>query len=565
VARAFPPVRLLLWQQLCFAQNQETSHYPQKKAMNHLERLQFGEHGVRRGGIRFHIYFGSRNPWVLGCLAGIILTAAAVIAWQRRSPPPDWAGLDEAELRAELSRASPDFPKIVRCLAKGRADSPTSLEVSEAITKSALKPNEKSVALAYWESLRAGLSEPTADLVYAAHYVIPLPRANELMGDLYAGQRDFRRAATYYHRELKLGTSDAAKKLVAVLLQERDLPAVRDLTRDAALVAQLPADIQLVLAARQRDWRATIMPLTTIEADLLTPMPLLVSAVTGCVWLLIIIQAAQPKSISAFPAIAPIAAATLGMTGGIAALFVALWQQEIWGLRTTGNFLDYLLYYVMGVAPREEALKLICLLPLLPLLLMRGNRLEMLTVSAAAGLGFAIEENLHVFASTGAASALGRLLTTSFFHVAATGVLGLALCEIFTQPFRKLPAFVFTFCAVVFAHGCYDAFMASHEWFGLVLISMLSFLLLALAFLRALRPLRDPAADQVALPATFIGGLALLIGLSLICVSAEGGFASALRSIALATLTLLMTANMFYWQLGEALRNESDAARLDAS
>ena len=188
-------------------------------------------------------------------------------------------------------------------------------------------------------------------------------------------------------------------------------------------------------------------------------------------------------------------------------------------------------YYLMGVAPREEALKLVCVLPLLPLLLIRGNRLEMLTVSAAAGLGFAVEENLHVFAFAGAANALGRFLTASFFHVAATGVLGLALCEIFTQPLRKLPAFVFIFCAVAFAHGCYDAFLASHEWFGLVLISMLSFLLLALAFFRTLRVLRDPAADQVALPATFIGGVAVLIGLSLICVSADGGFASAVRSV----------------------------------
>jgi RsiW-degrading membrane proteinase PrsW (M82 family) len=534
-------------------------------SMNHLERLQFGDQRLQRGGMRFHVYFGSRNPWVAGCIAGLILSVAIIVAWQRQSQAPDQAQIDDAEIRAELARSSPDFPKVLRGLAKARADSPNSLEVSEAITQSALKSNEKSVALAYWESLRAGFSEPTAELVYAAYYVVPLPRANELAGDLCAARHDVRRAVTYYHRELKLGTAEVAKKLVALLLAERDLPAVRELTADTALVTQLPADIQLVLAARKRDWRATLAPLMTLEVDLLTTVPLLVSAVAGSLWLLIIIQAAQPRSFWSFQAIGPIISMLLGLVGGVGAVFVALWQQEMWGLRTTGDFFDDLLYFVMGVAPREEALKLACVLPLLPLLLVRGHRLEMLTVSAAAGLGFALEENLHLFASMGTAAALGRFLTASFLHVAATGILGLAFCEIFSQPLRKLPAFVFTFCAVVLAHGCYDAFMVSNEGFAVVLISVLSFLLLALGFFRTVRPLRDPASDHVALPTTFIAALALLMGLSLVCVSMTVGFGNAIRATALPATALLMVAHMFYWQLGEGSSHESEAMRLASS
>jgi len=558
------PVRLLLWQQLCLAQNEETPQF-QHRAMNHLERLQFGKDGGDRGRIRFHIYFASRNPWVLGCIATVILTTAMVIAWQRRNLAVGAAEMDGAEVRAELARSDADFSKVLQGLSKARPDSSTSLEISEEIAKSTLKNAEKSVAGAYWESLRAGFSEPNADLVYAAHYVTPLPRANEMAGDLYVGQRDFQRASIYYHREIKLGTAEVAKKLVAVLLEERDLPAVRELTRDATLVTQLPADVQLVLAARSREWRAMMAPLMTIEFDLLAPVPLFVCAFAGCVWLLIIIQAAQPASFFQFRTMGPIIAAALGIAGGVGAVFIGLWQQEMWGLRPTADFFEDLLYFVMGVAPREEAVKLVCVLPLLPLLLVRGSRLEMVTVSAATGLGFALEESLHYIASTGPATGLGRFLTAGLFQIAATGILGLALCELFAQPLRKLPGFVITLCAVVLAHGCYDAFIVSNEWFGLVLISMLSFLLLSLAFFRTLRALRDPALDQLALPATFVAGLSLLIGLSLICVSAEAGFLQAVQSVAIATGALLMVGNMFYWQLGEGTSHELEAARLSAS
>jgi hypothetical protein len=177
----------------------------------------------------------------------------------------------------------------------------------------------------------------------------------------------------------------------------------------------------------------------------------------------------------------------------------------------------------------------------------------MLMVAGCVGLGFAIEENVQYFANAGPAIAFGRFLTANFLHLAATGIIGLAFCDWVLSPLKKLLPFIGKTVAVIFAHGCYDAFIGVEELLALSLVSMMSYMLLALFFFRTLRTLRDPATDQVSIAGTLVVGISILNAAVLVCASMTLGFLPALAALAFTAFGLIMITYMFYWQLGEGM------------
>ena len=80
----------------------------------------------------------------------------------------------------------------------------------------------------------------------------------------------------------------------------------------------------------------------------------------------------------------------------------------------------------MCIGLREEALKLLLFVPLIPFLLNRDD-LEILTVAGLVGLGFALEENINYFQASAGLSAVGRFATANFLHIALTAMCGLTL------------------------------------------------------------------------------------------------------------------------------------------
>jgi RsiW-degrading membrane proteinase PrsW (M82 family) len=100
-------------------------------------------------------------------------------------------------------------------------------------------------------------------------------------------------------------------------------------------------------------------------------------------------------------------------------------------------------------------------LPFVPIFLIRNQRLETLVIGGCVGLGFAVQENLQYFAEVGPTAAFGRFLTANFFHFAATGLVGLALCDWLRSPVAACFHSSGPSSAVIVAHGCYDALSSS--------------------------------------------------------------------------------------------------------
>ena len=179
----------------------------------------------------------------------------------------------------------------------------------------------------------------------------------------------------------------------------------------------------------------------------------------------------------------------------------------------------------------------------------------MIIIAGCVGLGFAVEENLSYFRRGDPSSAFGRFLTANFFHFAATGIIGLALCDTmrdFRGKWWKFPA---TFVVVAAVHGFYDAFISVSSYLFLAL-GLSCFILLSLVFFREVARERGAATDQIFPAATLILGLAALIATILVCASCEYGFSFALDALWSGALSLTIFIYMFYVLFRDGLQED---------
>ena len=116
-----------------------------------------------------------------------------------------------------------------------------------------------------------------------------------------------------------------------------------------------------------------------------------------------------------------------------------------------------LLLFINDVGLREEGIKLLFALPCLGWLLSRPAPPSALTTAALVGLGFATAENRWFFGGHAEPTLLvGRVFSTTALHVAATGLCGGVLSQVWQHRPRVWARFWATFLTVVVAHGLYD-------------------------------------------------------------------------------------------------------------
>lgn len=521
-------------------------------------------------GLGIKLYFWSRSPYVLAGLAALILSIAAGVGWWLRAPDgfsnarPGQAFIDE------LDKPQPDMARVLDLLAGFQRQQAGQTRrvfadvqfsgAGERILRSGLSADDKAVAVAYAESVLTYDGQPSADLLWLAHQVHPLPHANELVADLHAAAKATEKAHQYYDRELRFtpGASAARAKLIELFHDRHDYAAITRALADPAFKTQQTPELALKVAVAGHRWGDLAGPVTAIWRGFFTPLPLALAALAGLVWLVIVLQLGQPQSIVCFRTAVPLLAVVAGMGSTWATLCAVFWQDEMWGLKQTGDLFGDAAYFIGGVGVREELVKLVFFLPFVPLLLARKNRLETIITAGCVGLGFAAAENLIYFASAGPAAAFGRFLTANFMHTAMTGLIGLAFCDALAQPLKKGWVFLVTLPAVSLVHGLYDLILSLpvgsvKEKAGLACVAGMLFILLALYFFHQLRPLRGEATDQVNIAAMLIAGLSLLTGVIFVCAAHQLGFAVAVVCLLLQVFVLGMIAYLFYWQLGEGL------------
>lgn len=347
----------------------------------------------------------------------------------------------------------------------------------------------------------------------------PRRLAAEFLGDIRGRSGDWVGAIDAYRSEVERFPESAHRPLhllVLLLKREDRSEEIGDLMARPELQSHfLPGD-RIDHAIEQRDYLSLFF--LTLKYDLRfdDPWLLVLSLFAASIWFVIVTQYSGRwrTQISLY-----LGALFLGCLSGSLTLYAVLVQEKILNFvhDPTSNLVDQILYCIAGIGLREETLKLLCFLPLAPLLAKRDrDEIDALVCAGLVGLGFALNENSGYVNRGGEFTTWSRFITANFFHIALTGVAGLSLVRCWKRPRRQWDNFLYDFLIVIAAHGVYDAFLIVPQFAGYDIVALVIFAVICYLFLdQATRMMRPQNSMTISPLAIFVVGSALLMGVVL--------------------------------------------------
>lgn len=413
-----------------------------------------------------------------------------------------------------------------------------------------LDGSNRRVLMALLTSLVRDGDRPTGDLLSLTVEDPPIRYANFAAGVYWQHRGRIERSIGAFEREAAFAGADSARgRVVTLCLYAGDFATLDRLLNDPRYAAQFDDGRRLEIAVQRHDWLDVLRLIPTTEYDNVQVGLVALACLAGLIWLVFCVQASQPRSAFGATAALCIAAVGLGVLSITPTLLAGYWQEQVMGLVPRDDLAGGLLFFLAGVGLREELVKLLFVTPLLPILLRRGNELEMLIVAGCVGLGFAAEENIQYYHSYGAIAAPSRFLTANFFHIAATGLCGLALCRAIRNPREGVNQFLSVFLFVVVVHALYDALISLPDLAEASFISLVCFIVLCWQFFREMRERRGAKQDAASLTATFLFGLSFLVAVTLVYMAHDIGLAPAVRFLGPAAAELGIIAYVILREL----------------
>ena len=179
--------------------------------------------------------------------------------------------------------------------------------------------------------------------------------------------------------------------------------------------------------------------------------------------------------------VAAVVAALAGLALGIASIIptivsIAVFDHYFGQWLDNGSLRGEILGQFLSTGPREELLKLLLVVPLLPWLLRQTPALW-LAAGSLVGLGFAMEENISYFAGSSGSALGGRVLTANFLHLALTGMTTYGLCSIIKHPRTHLESGLTIILIAILAHGAYNALFSvpdGGDFFSMMILALIA-------------------------------------------------------------------------------------------
>lgn len=281
--------------------------------------------------------------------------------------------------------------------------------------------------------------------------------------------------------------------------------------------------------------------------------PLVLASLAGICWLIFCLQAAQVRGWRDFKLWLMLGGVALGGLSVWPTHFFSMWLERRLGLHESEELVGGIRFFVLGVGLPEESAKLLCFVPLIPLLLLvRGDLIAMMT-AGCVGLGFAFVENVSYFHGSLGTDAVGRYLTANPAHMTLTGLAGLALYRAVRDPKGWGPQALLVFGLVVLAHGLYDATIAIPAFGDLAILGSIIFALVVYQFFRELRELRQTRVEIVSLTATFLAGVSLVTAATFVYISSLVGFAPACNAMVVQVISTSLMAYLFLREMPETM------------
>lgn len=355
-----------------------------------------------------------------------------------------------------------------------------------------------------------------------------------------------------FEREASLHDSDRAREHALetyALLTDED--ALARLLADPAYAAVADGTIPYLVARERLDWAGIFLWMGPAQHADHSPTFIVLGILSGIIWLVFLAYAGEVRSPKSSRLLLCVVAVLLGALSTIPTLVASVWMEEVLGVQPSSTLQGGLAYFVASVGLREELCKLLAFLPLAPIVIRRGNPLEMLVVAGCVGLGFAAEENVSYFSQSAGGDAAGRFLTANFGHVVDTGLIGFAFCRMWIE--KRVSDFFLIFILVVVGHGVYDALIVLPQLEGYSPLSATIYVAVAFVFFGELKSYTSRERRAVPLSAVFVYGLVTLLGVSLIASAWELGFTTALTVLIPGTLGAALFVFVFFRQIDEPL------------
>jgi RsiW-degrading membrane proteinase PrsW (M82 family) len=494
----------------------------------------------------------SRRLWrpVFAIAVGSVIVALVVCVLRPRgelSPQTERAAWKELATRGNDLRLWLRFID----LHADEEDSPIS---DEAIRRQLARIPSGSVATlaAFWYEHVSKEAKPDAQTLALADATKPPRYANYLLARAALDDEDeqWQEAARRFERE-GLAFPDDWRDLERALATYVDHDAwdeVRKRSHDPRYGKVLHASFRLELAIHDRDWAGILVWLWPAGYVATKPWPIALAVLSAVLWLIITTRLGRVIDHVRGRALLYTLAFILGILSIYPTLLISVVEEDIFHFRIVNQTVPDGLYFIFGVGLREEAAKLLLFLPLLPALLRRGSRIEVMTCGALVGLGFAAEENIGYFSQYAAGVALSRFLTANFLHMSLTALAAMSVFD--EKRGRSMPhdRFNVMFPLIVLIHGAYDFFLSDPEFSGFSILSMFLLILVAQQFLRQLL-IATSRFEEEGVLRLFVWSLTLLTGVSYIYATTLVGPLAAFRLIAVGSVGVAFVIYVFVREL----------------
>jgi protease PrsW len=454
-------------------------------------------------------------------LAERIMASVVVSATDYGSRPDELTGLFLKAFADELAEPLISFAEVVHALPKlapllvtdeakageilSSRFSPEQAELAKTfITLSASDPARRAPALERLKNLAEGE---------------PAPRfSNELAGHIES--REGRYASAYRHFKKEGERPEAVRSrewAVNALISGKDFAGLSRLSHDPAYASLITARRHLQVAILMKDWRAILAWVPAAQITLFQGEPLVLALIAGFAWAFLLFHLGENRRFLSGGTLLCVIGFLLGVVSTTPTIYAVIWQDDFLQFSAGDNAFRILAYNIGGVGVREELCKLLLFIPLIPVLLKRGDEREVLMVASFVGLGFAIEENGNYLLGSQGMAAPGRFLTANFLHLALTGMNGLALYRAFAHGVAGFNQFMTVLPLTILVHGLYNALPDIAELQDLGgYLSLTLYVVFSMFYFRQASGLRENVRMTISLTGAFVFGVAIVAAASII-------------------------------------------------
>lgn len=451
-----------------------------------------------------------------------------------------------------------DVPLTIRTMSKlalvaKMVDPGYDLEV--AVRTSVPDTPGRLVLIEHVRSILAG--SPTKSLIELASREPRVRGANLAVATVLENTGSLRQAGEAYEREGEIPEADRARvQAIQMYIWADAFNEIDRLRNNPAYTHVLRASTEYGRALENHDWGGVLRWVWLARYDdWIKPPSIVLGVLSGLFWFSFMVYAGGVRKLSNGRLWLCAAGVAMGVASIWITLFAYNWLEHAWDftLGPEPTLRHGLIYCILGIGLTEELCKLLLVLPLVPILLKRGYAIEWVIVSACVGLGFAAEENIAYYEGSVGSAAAVRFLTANFFHMAATGMTGFALCQMIHKPRERAMDFVVIFLGVVIAHGIYDALLmipaiGDYSYFyGTV------FVLIAYQFFRELRLYMPRRQRTVGLTCVFLAGFVTLLAAAYIAATRQVGLMPAIDVMVPSTLASAIIIVLYVREINEPL------------